>query len=75
MVTEITRPKAHAVRGALLPMELNAVGNSRRNYRRIKTKGGSFENFGAHFILFPVGITDGTLIVVGITDGTLIDNN
>jgi hypothetical protein len=30
-----------------------------RIYRRIKTKGGNFENFGAHFNLFPVGITDG----------------
>ena len=28
-------------------------GNFRWNYRRIKTKGGIFENFGAHFNLFP----------------------
>jgi len=52
-------PKCTPVRGALLPTADNFVGNHRRNYRRIKTKGGSFKNFGALFKLFPVEITDG----------------
>jgi hypothetical protein len=42
----------------LLPTDIPSV-ISVGNYRRIKTKGGIFENFGAHFNLFPVGITDG----------------
>jgi hypothetical protein len=50
-------PKRTPVRATTIT-DGRSVGNCRRNYRRIKTKGGIFENFGAHFNLFPVGITD-----------------
>jgi hypothetical protein len=49
-----TRPMSEK---PLLPMEYPSVITD-GNYRRIKTKGGIFKNFGAHFNLFPVGIAD-----------------